>query len=172
MKEFIDKLIGRLKEKERDCLHNQIVFEKKHSLRLATICEVKAGVYYDAIKICNELAEEYKTSFMQELVEARRNCSEDSDCSQCLFGQIEDRCILAELQIDADIKKNNGWIPCSVQLPEDGQTVIYTDVCGEVYAGHYEKEKNWCVNDSYFPNAFYFTAWMPLPAPYQQKEGE
>jgi hypothetical protein len=60
MKEFIDKLIERLEEKERNCLHNQIVFEKKHSLRLATICEIKAGVYNDAIKISNKLAEEYK----------------------------------------------------------------------------------------------------------------
>lgn len=62
---------------------------------------------------------------------------------------------------------NNGWILLSERLPEDGQNIIFTNECGIVETGYYEAKKNWCVNDSYFPNAFYFTAWQPLPEPYQ-----
>lgn len=69
------------------------------------------------------------------------------------------------LEIQAENK--NGWIPCSERLPEDNQTVIFTDKCGNVDAGVYEAKKNWCVNDSYFPNAFSFVAWQPLPKPYK-----
>lgn len=70
------------------------------------------------------------------------------------------------------------WIPCSERLPEDGQTVIFTakevvddDGSKFVEAGVYDAKKGWCYNDSYFPNAFTFVAWMPLPEPYKESEG-
>lgn len=72
MKEFIDKLISRLEEAKVSA-NRRNAFDSEVS-------------YSCAIEIVNELAEEYKTSFMQELVEARRNCSEDSDCLECPFG--------------------------------------------------------------------------------------
>ncbi len=73
--------------------------------------------------------------------------------------------------------KHNGWIPCSERLPEDGQWVIFTldeEVVDndDVMVGYYDARKNWCVNETYFPNAFRFIAWQPLPQPYQQNEVE
>lgn len=65
--------------------------------------------------------------------------------------------------------ENDGWIPVTERLPEDGQKIIVT--CsddGTTDFGQYDADKNWCVNDSYWPNAFDFTAWMPLPEPYTE----
>jgi hypothetical protein len=83
----------------------------------------------------------------------------------------------AEALKGKDTNVPSKWIPCSERLPEDGQTVIFTakevvDDNGNkfVEAGVYEKEKGWCYNDGYFPNAFTFTAWMPLPEPYKESE--
>lgn len=73
---------------------------------------------------------------------------------------------------DTNVLTNNGWIPCSEMLPEDGQKILFTNECGIVEAGQYEAKRNWCVNNAYFPNVFYFTYWQPLPAPYKQKEGK
>lgn len=174
MKEFIDKLIGRLEEAKEK---HQPTINGKTTMRDLEVYKMTIGY---AISIVNELAEEYKTSYMDELVEARRNCSEDSDCSQCLFGQIKDRCILAELQIDFDVKKNNDWIPCSERLPSreeyqkcNGQFIVsdgnrtyatYFDIYDTLKFGEPTMDKfkvDKCV-----------IAWMPLPAHYQQKEGE
>ena len=63
-----------------------------------------------------------------------------------------------------------GWIPCSERLPEDMQTVLFTSKDGYVDCGLYDADKNWCVNDNYFPNAFRFIAWQPLPEPYKSEE--
>lgn len=109
MKEFVDKLIERLKEISIP------IYDK----------DVKAEgevIYTDiAINTINELAEEYKATFMEELLEAKRNCGEDSYCSECPFGQVQDRCYLAELQIEGG---NNGWIPCSERLPKEHDSIF------------------------------------------------
>ena len=67
---------------------------------------------------------------------------------------------------------NNGWILCSERLPEDGQDIIVTTEDGRTDFGWYEANKNWCVNDAYFPNAFRFIAWQPKPESYKPKESE
>jgi len=64
------------------------------------------------------------------------------------------------------------WIPCSERLPEKHESVIFTTKDGIVEAGWYDTEKNWCVNEGYFPDAFEFIAWMPLPEPYKERNEE
>lgn len=70
---------------------------------------------------------------------------------------------------------NGGWIPCDENLPNHNQTVIFQTEDGMVETGYYDVNEDWCVNDSYFPNAFRFIAWQPLPEPYivrqQSQEG-
>lgn len=56
--------------------------------------------------ILDEEAKAYNESLLNELVEAKQCCGENSDCSQCIFGQIEDRCVLADLQNDRTVKTN------------------------------------------------------------------
>lgn len=62
---------------------------------------------------------------------------------------------------------HTGWIPCSERLPEDGQIIIVTDESGKADVGEYDADGKFCVNESYFPPAFHFIAWQPLPEPYQ-----
>lgn len=61
---------------------------------------------------------------------------------------------------------NNGWIPCSKLLPEDGQEVLATD--GEyVYLVEYDGDL-----DAPFGDLDKIIAWQPLPPlpePYQPK---
>ena len=71
---------------------------------------------------------------------------------------------------------NNGWIPCSERLPEDDSNCIVTV---ELPSGAIVVGFGWfdrvgvCwyvgVQELRTTNAL---AWMPLPAPYRQKEGE
>lgn len=135
MKEFIDKLIGRLEEEKSNVPVNRILDDIIND-KPKELGQLMA--YSKAIKIAKELAEEYQECYkdceqceaynkeehycpkwcnvikntvkemvenesgviLMQLLEAKKNCGEDSDCSECPFGQIEDRCILAELQIE------------------------------------------------------------------------
>jgi len=54
----------------------------------------------NVFEIINDLASEHNNGWIEKLLEAKKNCGEDSDCSECPFGQIEDMCILQELQIE------------------------------------------------------------------------
>lgn len=162
MKEFIEKLIGRLEEEKqqkpcrnitqcKNCKYTNMCLEGEQSNKVAID---------NAIEIAKELAEEYKDSFMEELLEAKRNCSEDSDCSECPFGQIEDRCILAELQVTGG---NNGWIPVSERLPEEKEheMVLYTDYANEV---------DMCFTDEFLYRRKAMLAWQPLPESYKTRK--
>lgn len=59
MKEFIEKLIGRLEEKKREHLHDEEVAQGLGKINLASFCCAKARALDGAIEIVNELAEEY-----------------------------------------------------------------------------------------------------------------
>lgn len=145
----------------------------------------RANCYGEAIEIVKQASAEYNKSLMTELIEAKKNCGEDSDCSECVFGQVTDRCYLQELEMD----NNNGWIPvktrpmteeereyyeyddCGViydcPLPDDGQEVLITSKCGYV-----EKTTFYTDMGCYFENYEDYDdviAWMPLIAPYQPK---
>ena len=68
-------------------------------------------------------------------------------------------------------KHNNGWIPCSERLPEDESEMLFTSNCGITVFGYYSKYLNKCVAEGYAV-PIDFIAWMPLPAPYKEKEGK
>ena len=145
MKEFVEKLIERLEE-------------EKEAYSDTTYYAYGVG---RAIKIVNQLAEEYKTSFMEQLLEAKKNCGEDSDCSECPFGQIEDRCILNELQIESD---NNGWVPVSDKLPEKDMWCLATFESGGIDKIQYLASQKWW-NGEMGDNRV--IAWQPLPEPFK-----
>ena len=157
MKQFIDKLIGRLEEEteKAKCLWDEDDYY---------IGQV--GAFNTAIEIVNQLAEEYKTQnidqdFMQDLMVA------ESLSSVLPMQPFE---VEALDRVIERAKYSGGWIPCSEKMPEQGG----------VYLVSYK-------NPHCFPNAAVFNgvmfldnfmgedkhviAWMPLPEPYQ-KEGE
>ena len=55
---------------------------------------------------------------------------------------------------------NGGWIPCSERLPSGLDFVLYTHKDGEV---------DICSIEYFYDYLDKFTAWQPLPEPYQQK---
>ena len=66
---------------------------------------------------------------------------------------------------------NNGWIPCSVRLPEE-YTVLCCDKYGEMIIGHpYFDEVSDTNYSAESDNEMMYNcvAWQPLPQPYQQK---
>ena len=69
---------------------------------------------------------------------------------------------------------NNGWIPCSERLPEDGETYLVTNAesfgqC-HTYKGWYDgKHKIWHMEEN-FERKMNVVAWQPLPLPFRDKE--
>ena len=123
-------------------------------------------------QIVKEVAEEQKDGWIDELLEAKKNCGEDSDCSECPFGQIEDRCILTELQIANNNK--GGWIPCSERQPKDDSicivTVEYPSNETVVDYGWFDRiGVCWYVGMQEFRTSN-IIAWQPLPEPYKEFE--
>jgi hypothetical protein len=154
-------------------------------------------VWNNAVKMCireiKDLASEHNNGWIEELLEAKKNCGEDSDCSECPFGQIEDRCILAELQIEND----DGWISCEERLPEETEqrsakydpfTLAEVDVewhmvsdLVNVIVKNYDTDEVFvcddCTVDGEWANfgsyPFEVLAWQPMPeipAPYKKGE--
>ena len=118
MKQFIDKLIGRLEEYQEN--NTQCKSSDDYELGQFNACEY-------AIEIVNQLAEE--TSVYRVPLE------------------------------------RGEWIPVSERLPEKGKAVLTCTKDGWISVN---------INMSYNgkKNEFecgYYTAWMPLPAPYQTK---
>ncbi len=195
MKEFIEKLIGRLEEEKLACHINAEIYTEKKISKIIDIVNQLAEEYSECYKDCEqceaynkekhycpkwckviknttkEMVENESSVILMQLLEAKKNCSEDSYCSECPFGQIEDRCILAELQIKGG---NNGWIPCSERLPDTehisgvSETVLVTTNNNSIFTAEYHRDGKWL--DDVADWSLEVIAWQPLPAPY--KEGE
>ena len=65
MKEFIEKLIGRLEEKAKHDEQRAIKTAEKERISLITALQAMADRYRDAIEIVNQLAEEYNNDFCE-----------------------------------------------------------------------------------------------------------
>lgn len=96
------------------------------------------------------------------------------DCAYEHTGDALDKAI--EIVIQEAEKYNNGWIPCSEQLPEEDEKVYISAKTERVYVGVYtkrygfEKREGFICDDGFmWMNTA--SAWQPyvLPAPYQPK---
>ena len=145
MKEFVDKLIGRLEE----------VSYNHFDLKLS-----------NAKEIVNQLAEEYKSRVMIDNEYCWQKCSAVEHCKECsrlgngTIDYFENYDSLAE-------EYNNGWILCSsgnfstsevLVCKEDG--TIDFDVFDFMYG-------DWKFNSNHHKNKV--IAWMPLPQPYKEE---
>ena len=179
MKEFIEKLIGRLEE-EKEGAKKRNAFDSELS-------------YKRAISIVNQLAEEYKDkssiidglrAFLKEKFDY---CAEqagmnlEAECNSEIASYFRDRKelyldranIYGEVMRECDRlaeEYNNGWIPCSEKLPEVFDNVLICTKEGGRTIGHR------CPNQKF--GRFYdlhssaiddVIAWQPLPEPYQPK---
>ena len=187
MQELFEKIIDKLEQYEYENLVEHDSEQSQHC-KDAGDCkgmDCSLCVFNKAIEIVKQEAEKYNESLMAELLEAKKNCGEDSDCSDCIFGHTEDRCYLQELQIG---KYNNGWIPCSEQLPEEygdylvawrplsmsGEDIMKK--VGREVPHFYEiveydpdDEALWIGSIEQAQGEYEIIAWQPLPQPYQPK---
>lgn len=173
MQEVFDKIIEKLDELI-DC--NPIDgYEKGKN------CEVS-----EAIEIVKQAAAEYYKEKYFNLDNATLHkcpkCGADAEhrvnkkgswacgCFQCdLFKTSYDhgKAIQAWEDFCSD---NNGWIPCSERLPEDGQVVL-TCKCKRISILRYSTKTNhWYeLSGNWWWSANMVAAWQPLPSPYQYK---
>ena len=67
---------------------------------------------------------------------------------------------------------NDGWIPCSKRLPDDGRVVLWCNEHGSVFTSAITVRvgKSWAIGKKHRLSEI--VAWMPLPEPYKTKENE
>lgn len=167
MKEFIEKLIGRLEELRNDKYMNGVSRFTPNEKKVFDIAET----------IVNQLAEEYNNESVKgdlisrsELIKALN----ESGKQPLLDDDIEAYCDgwndAVDIMNNQPTAYNDGWIPCSSgQFPEEYCNVLLT-------VNHFEEAQKgfldhgvWYAEDSikYAPGSV--IAWQPLPAKYEQK---
>lgn len=146
MKEFIDKLIGRLEEYEQE--------------RLKMYDWQGQSATSDAIVIIKDIADEYRTCYKscmecEAYNKEKHYCPKWCDVIKNTISELAEEYKVSELP--------TGWIPCERELPRLGQKCICTvnkarfkdaknDVVVAIYKDFYiDKWQDW------------YTAWMPLP---------
>ena len=183
MKEFVEKLMGSLEEYEyshliehdsEECLHCQENEDDCCGFRNCFVC-----VWDKAKEIVNQLAEEYKNESVKGDLISRSALIEkfDTDFAEGLIDCFDDVIGIVE---EAPTAYNDGWIPCSKQLPPHSDDLLLIQCSG--------KPKNNIVFNNAFCLASYtkegwllelypewkgaeVIAWMPLPEPFREKEG-
>lgn len=64
-----------------------------------------------------------------------------------------------------------GWIPCSEQLPEIGQSTLIYPIDGDIDLGIYKGGGNWTFYD-FTAGTSHITHWMPIPgSPEDERDG-
>lgn len=169
MKEFIEKLIGRLEEYQKVSTVKGIYGEYR--------------AYSNAIGIVNQLAEEYNNESVNgdlisrqtvlEVLEKSFNNYSVPWCKNAFSTKIKNEIISIPTTYNA------GWIPCSEKLPPKPENnMLFENKPLELYlATVKDSDYAWRV----FWNGGYFTdgwnkvdviAWQELPKVYKSKEGE
>lgn len=156
MKEFIEKLIGRLEARKKIILSHKIIDAEDESMIFA---------YNETINIVNELAEKYKSGHF--------GCNFNGQHEKC--NKCELNCkhrntiwfgIKEEFGKDTNVTSKDDWIPCSERLPEKDMWCLATFESGNVDKIQYLVTNNWGWNGMRGDNKV--IAWMPLPAPYKE----
>ena len=103
-------------------------------------------------------------------------CKKDEDYDNPVISPKYLNDTIENLLLDYNEKNNNGWIPCSEQLPKEDEKVYISTKTERVYVGVYtkrygfEKREGFICDDGFmWMNTA--LAWKPyvLPAPYQPK---
>lgn len=178
MKEFIEKLIGRLEERQKVWTARGVEFS--HAGGTTIVDERAFGTgngLYEAIQIVIHLSEEHNNANDSMEIQIAKNYAKwitmcgvnvtekwETAITQAyalnkayMRGRQDERDKFAEWQ------DNNGWIPCSERLPEKSHDYLICDDKGNVYSSTYHNNR-WLVNFA----TDEVIAWQPLPAPYRE----
>lgn len=161
MKEFIEKLIGRLEEIRQECHKLQKTTDDAYGYM-----KQKQGIDV-AKEIVKELAEEYKDNVIIDGQYCWQTCGATEHCKECnrlCNGNIdyyENYDFMAE-------ENNGGWIPCSKRLPVYLDNVLVCAKNGGRTIAHLKHTPiEW--RDMYMNKIDDVIAWKHLDAPYQPK---
>ena len=182
MKEFVEKLIGRLEEEK---LHYFLTIANTGDEKLDAIYEAVANAIDTNILIVNQLAEEYKPQLNDNdlmIVESLP--------SLYPMKEFEEEALQRVIGC-AKKEYNNGWIVFTqremteeekevygedleyildCKLPDDGEEIIVCYKNGYVDTDTFIRDTDGCYLDSGNDFIDDVIAWMPLPAPYQKGE--
>lgn len=164
MKEFIEKLIGRLEEETYDMEICEEQFDMNSPYFMDV--EYKMVKIDDAKEIVNQLAKEHKDNVIIDGQYCWQTCGATEHCKECnrlcngIIDYYENYDFMAE-------EYNGGWISVEERLPEDRQNVLITDSNGKV--------RQIVFNQFLFENPQYShnivpIAWQPLPDPHKESE--
>ena len=96
----------------------------------------------------------------------RIDCEIGMDCFICVMDKAK--------QIVQEVAEeyNNGWIPCSVDLPKEKDGIVL--ICcedGNVMTGkHSEFSDTWYKGNMYAVGGSNVIAWQPLPEPFKERD--
>ena len=183
MKEFVEKLIERLKKEQYDMI------KPYAGNGLASTMIAALDI---AIEIVNQLAEEYNPSKSSSLAEQiaddlsavlkeakSMGCKEVKSFHHIPLENLE-IVINALRAYNQDSTKNNqGWIPCSERLPKPGKRYLVTAVWRNkdfekhsVYDFVYGSDGVWHGDNYEVVEYCEVIAWQPLLEPYKPTEQE
>lgn len=158
MKEFVEKLIGRLEEKEKNHLHDEKVMQEMGRSNLASLCYAKASELEGVIQIVKDLASEHNNGWIS--VEDALPESENKNCwVSCIVSVVRSHYPTSTYDI--------------CDAPYDENIVMHAnyDVSQKIWHLECDEQLNALIDIEDAPlNGDYVEAWQPLPAPYKKGE--
>ena len=169
MKEFVDKLIGRLEELREHYGKQSFAYNDANKTYEFVGREQTTSLI---IEIVNELAEEYQSRVMIDEQYCWQTCVCTDKCMECnrltegAFDYYESIADWDEEYINTSTDSST-WIPCSERLPEeDGYYLVTTrfyHLHNLVVMGCNFEDGKWL----YMDGDDEVLAWQPLPQPYK-----
>ena len=177
MKQFIEKLIGRLEE-QRGHICNCMPCNGCKYIGDCNEGEFAEDVALDkAIEIVNQLAEEYKQQLPNDLmiVSSLPSLYPLQDFEAEAIHRVVGNTDIPEMDINElfeEVEQNDGWIPCSQRLPEDCTIYEVTarfgnGMCYTEFAYYDESKGEWWKHDD--DGLVNVLAWKEHSVPYQPK---
>lgn len=162
MKEFVEKLIGRLEE------------YPTYSFGVSLLNTQEYIKVSDLIEIVNQLAEEYincSTNISTDKTKINDNDLMIVESLPSLYPmkEFEEEALQRVIECVKN-EYNNGWIACSERLPEIGKWVLgqgVYDMMLVCYTKSYGGDFDWMDING---DCRVISAWQPLPEPYQKGE--
>ena len=176
MKEFIDKLISRLEEREAEL--KTITAECKPTKEIKD----KNYGYYTAMnhakEIVNQLAEEYNNGSVKGDLISRSALKEAIRKSTCNWTEHLWKQVVCDVIDNQPTACNDGWIPCEEQLPPHSDDLLLIQCNGKprnnislvnAFCLASYTEEGWILEMYPDWKDADVVAWKDLGAPYQPK---
>lgn len=197
MKEFIEKLIGRLEKQAEQYRRRGFEHEQKGYSAMADKYYGKQCSYLHSIEIVNELAEEYRndkvcqTAIMyaknlhkygvqidsiwetatQQSMALNQAYMRGRQDERDIFDEWQEKHINTSTDTSSDISTDtsSGWIACSERLPdESGEYLTFVEYEGRKFIAIDDIDCDGIFKKWNCTSDYHIIAWQPLPKPYKE----